>query len=224
VHNPLLDSGGDAGVDAYGFTPGARMAYTSDVNGSNNWGVSLGMFGSGPGTHFDGSFTKPFLIAQAEYNGKTWDGLDGAYRFYTWSNGRATALDAVTEERHAGWGLSIDQQVAKHVTLFTRLGHSTQGEVAFDRAFTVGAQLGGSAWGRDSDRIGLAMGWLNTSDEYQLANPGFSGAEKQAELYYAWQLNHNLQISPSAQWIDRPAGDPAADNITVLSLRAKASF
>lgn len=224
VHNPLLDSGGDAGVDAYGFTPGVRVAYIGDANGSNNWGVSLGLFGAGPGTTFSTSFSKPFAIAQAEYNGKTLGNLHGSYRLYAWNNGRATALDGITAERHAGWGLSFDQQVSKHLTLFTRYGDSIRGEVGFDRAFTLGGQLAGAAWGREKDRLGLAFGWLKTSDAYQLANPGFSGAEKQAELFYAWQLNDSVHIAPSLQWISRPGGDGAAKPISVLGLRAKVAY
>ncbi len=233
VHNPLLDSGSDVGADLYGFSPGARFAYVGDVNGTNNWGVSLGLFGSGNGAHFDTSFSKPFLIAQAEYNGKTWRGLEGGYRLYAWSNGRSESL-AGDEERHAGWGISADQRVARGLTLFGRLGQSTRGEVRFDRAFTLGGQLDGTLWGRAADRAGLALGWLRTSNEFRDTGPDDDGdgiadyrprgAERQAELYYAWQLNDNLQISPSVQWIGRPGGDADADAITVWSLRAKAAF
>jgi high affinity Mn2+ porin len=223
VHNPLLDSGGDAGVDAYGFTPGLRVAYLSDVNGANNWGVSLGVFGSGPGASFDTSFSKPFVIGQVEYNGKAWANLPGAYRLYAWNNGRASDLTGGTE-RHSGWGISLDQQVAGHLSLFSRIGFSTQGQVAFDRAFTLGCQLSGASWGREKDRLGLAFGLLRTSDEYQLANPGFSGSEKNVELFYAWQLNDQVHIAPSLQWIGRPGGDPAAKDVTVLGLRAKVAY
>jgi hypothetical protein len=223
VHNPLLDSGGDAGVDAYGFTPGVRVAYVGDVNGSDNWGVSLGVFGSGPGTSFDTSFTKPFVIGQVEYNGKAWAGLPGAYRLYAWNNGRAADLSGA-EQRHAGWGISLDQQVTEHLSLFSRIGLSGKGEVGFDRAFTLGGQLSGAGWGRENDRLGLALGLLRTSDEYRVANPGFSGTEKNVELFYAWQLNDRLHIAPSLQWIGRPGGDPAAKDVSVLGLRAKVSY
>jgi len=223
VHNPLLDSGGDAGVDAYGFTPGLRVAYVSDVNGANNWGVSLGVFGSGPGASFDTSFSKPFVIGQVEYNGKAWANLPGAYRLYAWNNGRASDLSGGTE-RHGGWGLSLDQQVAEHLSLFSRIGFSGKGQAAFDRAFTLGGQLSGAGWGREKDRLGLAFGLLRTSDEYQLANPGFSGSEKNVELFYAWQLNDQVHIAPSLQWIGRPGGDPAAKDVSVVGVRAKVAY
>ena len=223
VHNPLLDSGGDAGVDAYGFTPGLRVAYVSDVNGANTWGVSLGVFGSGPGASFDTSFSKPFVIGQVEYNGKAWANLPGAYRLYAWNNGRASDLTGGTE-RHGGWGISLDQQVAEHLSLFSRIGFSGKGQVAFDRAFTLGGQLSGAGWGREKDRLGLAFGLLRTSDEYQLANPGFSGSEKNVELFYAWQLNDQVHIAPSLQWIGRPGGDPAAKEVSVVGVRAKVAY
>jgi len=125
----------------------------------------------------------------------------------------------VTEERHGGWGVSLDQQVADHVTLFSRMGLSTRGEAAFDRAVTVGAQFDGGLWGRASDRIGLAAGWLRASGE-----SGLSGSEKPAELYYVWQLNEHVHLSPGMQWIGNPGGDKSADDVIVWSLRAKASF
>lgn len=223
VHNPLLDSGGDAGVDAYGFTPGLRMAYVSDVNGSNHWGASLGMFGSGPGASFNTSFSKPFVIGQVDYSGKALLGKPGAYRLYAWNNGRASDL-AGTTERHSGWGVSLDQQISEHLSLFSRIGLSGKGQVGFDRAITLGGQLSGAGWGREKDRLGLAFGLLKSSDEYQAANPGFSGSEKNMELFYAWQLNDKIHIAPSMQWISRPGGDPAAKNISVLGLRAKVSY
>lgn len=241
VHNPILDSGGDISADGYGFAPGAIVSYTNDTNSTNQWTFLLGLFGSGPGASFDDSFTKPYAMAQAQYSGNVLRGLPGTYRLYAWNNGRATPfaneLDAATE-RHGGVGFSVDQQVTQHLTLFTRYGHSSHGLVKFDRAFTLGGQLEGAAWGRAGDRIGLALGWLRPSSEFKASAPtldadadatpdfGFlpSGAEKQLELFYAWQFNDNLQLSPNLQWIVRPGGDRSADDITVLGLRAKAAF
>lgn len=219
IHNPLLDAGGDIGVGEHGASPGMRLAYVSDINGGNNVTASLGLFGAGEGADFTDSFVKPLAIGQLEYAGKTIAGMEGTYRLYGWSNGSALALDGVTEERHTGWGVSIDQRVSDHVTLFTRVGLSTKGEVGFDRAYTLGAQLDGGLWGRKTDHIGLAAGWLKASDE-----SGMTGTEKPLELYYAWHLNDHIQLSPSVQWIREPGGDTSADSVTVWGLRAKASY
>lgn len=220
IHNPLLDAGGDIGVGEHGASPGLRLAYVSDINSGNNVTASLGLFGSGEGANYSDTFGKHLTIAQLEYAGKTFGGLEGAWRLYGWSNGRAEDLaDPANQERHTGWGVSFDQQVTEHVTLFSRIGITTKGQVAFDRAFTLGAQLDGGLWGRENDRIGVAAGWLDASQE-----SGMTGSEKPVELYYAWQLNDNLQLSPSVHWIGEPGGDPTADDGTVFSLRAKASF
>lgn len=224
VHNPLLDAGGDVGVDSYGFTPGLRLAYVNDVNGKNQWGASVGVFGSGNGATFSNSFNSPFVIGQVEYSGEVLGGRDGAYRLYAWRNGRSLALDGVTEEAHAGWGVSLDQQVTDDLGVFARYGHSSEGQVGFDQAFTLGGQWSGAGWGRADDRLGFALGVLKTSSEYQAANPGFSGTEKQAELFYVWQANDQFHLSPSVQWIGRPGGDPTVKDITVVGLRAKVSY
>jgi hypothetical protein len=230
VHNPLLDAGGDIGVGTHGASPGVRVAYVSDINGGNNITASLGVFGAGSGADYLDTFTKPLAIAQLEYAGKTWPGLDGAYRLYAWNNGRAgdqiNALDVngdpTLEEEHSGWGISVDQQISSNVTLFARYGHSSQGNLNFDRAYTLGGQLAGSAWGRENDRIGMSFGALRTSDAYENSGSG-SGSEKIYELFYAWQANDSLQVTPSLQFIDNPSGT-GADDLTVWGLRAKLAY
>jgi high affinity Mn2+ porin len=232
VHNPLLDAGGDIGVGTHGASPGLRLAYVGDINGGNHVTASLGVFGAGTGADYGNSFHKPFSIAQLEYAGKTFAGLEGAYRLYAWNN--AQAFDQVndldgngefddTREKHAGWGISLDQKVGADTTLFARYGRSSKGTLAFDRAVTLGGQLTGKRWGREHDRLGLAYGWLASSAEMKAANPGF-GSEKIAELFYVWQANEQFHLAPSVQWISQPGGDPAAKDITVLGLRAKAAF
>jgi carbohydrate-selective porin OprB len=247
VHNPLLDAGGDIGVGTHGASPGVRVAYVSDINGGNNITASLGVFGAGSGADYLDTFSKPLTIAQLEYAGKTWNGMTGSYRIYAWNN--AQAMDQVNgfvetvsfgsggnydgicdvgepcepgvSEKHAGWGISLDQQVTAHTTLFARYGHSTKGSLSIDSAYTLGAQFDGSAWGREGDRIGLAYGALSTSSEYRNAGSG-SGSEKIYELFYAWQANDSLQITPNLQLIDNPAG--AGGDITFWGLRAKLAY
>lgn len=250
IHNPLLDAGGDIGVGDHGASPGLRLAYVSDINGSNHITTSLAYFGAGDdGANYADSFKDGLVIGQVEYAGKTFGGMEGAYRLYAWSNGRAwdffNALDENVDdgvgnddgtcnvgevcdvptlrERHAGWGVSFDQQVSANTSLFARYGNSTKGNLTFDRAYTLGAQFGGAAWGRENDRIGVAYGLLKTSDTQKLAQ-GVTGDENMFEVYYAFQLNDNLSLSPDVQWIRNPAGDETAKDVTVWGLRAKAAF
>lgn len=250
VHNPLLDAGGDIGVGEHGASPGLRLAYVSDVNGGNHVTASVAYFGAGDdGANYVDSFEDGLAIGQLEYAGKALAGLEGTYRLYAWSNGRdwdmvnaqdenvddglgnddgscdpGEVCDVPTlRERHTGWGLSFDQQVSDHATLFARYGHSTSGNLSFDHAWTLGAQVVGTVWGREDDRLGLAYGQLHTRSGYKLAQ-GVTGDESMLELFYAVQLNDNLSLTPDVQWISNPGGDKTADDVTVWGLRAKASF
>lgn len=241
VHNPLLDSGGAIGGDSYGFQPGVIASYASDVSENNHWTASVGVFASGAGASFNASFNDPFVIGQLAYSGKVLQDHAGNYRLYAWANGSFTPYNnefATDTGRTTGLGLSIDQEVAESLSVFTRYGHAFSGDVRFNNAFTLGTQLAGHGWGREDDRVGLAFGWLNTSSGFRAAAPtldadgdgvsdfGYSptGAEKNIELYYAWQINANLQVSPNMQWIMQPGGDPDAQNIWAIGLRAVAGF
>lgn len=229
MHNPLLDSGGDIGADAYGFAPGLIAQYRNTENKGGEWGISLGILGSGPGANFSGSLRAPTLIVQAERQA-VFNYLPGTYRAYAWTHGRAVGFDGI-ERRHAGWGLSIDQQLSESITVFSRYGHQTRGAVRFDRAITVGAEWAGNAWGRGADGVGLALGALRTASGFaastaQAAQAAYvaSGSEHLAEAYYRAKINAKLELGPHLQWIHRPGGDGNTRSATVLGLRAKLSL
>ena len=230
VHNPLLDSGGDIGADAYGFTPGVRIAYVNAADSPDTWGASVGVFGSGPRASFSGSLGDPFIIAQLETTRRFVTGLPGTYRVYGWTNGRAADF-ADAKQRHTGWGISADQRVGDAVTLFTRFGGEIHGSVRFDRALTLGAEIGGSYWDRAADSIGIAAGSLRTSSAYRdatadgtLAGYAASGTERSAELYYRFRVNDRLDVTPDLQWIQRPGGDRSAPDVFVGGVRARVGF
>ena len=227
VHNPLLDSGGQLGADQYGFTPGMRVAWMNDENG---WGASLGLFGAGDASTFGRSFTRPFVIAQLEKNLKAFGGLDGSYRLYAWNNPQAEGYDGV-ERDHAGWGISADQKVSESLSLFARYGQAMRGRAAFDRAVTVGGELTGDGWGRGQDGAGFAWAWLRSADGFRSASSGLadwgyvaSGAEQLAELYYRFQINDHLALTPDLQFIRRAGADGDADLVTAAGLRALYAF
>lgn len=241
VHNPLLDSGGDAGVDAYGFTPGVRVAYHNDTGKPEWWRASLGMFGAGNGAAYERSFSSPFVIGQLEFGRKFFGGLDGTYRLYAWRNGQTVAYQNKFDtavERHSGWGASIDQRIGDATTVFGRYGNSLNGNVRFDQALTLGAEFGGNYWNRSADGLGVALGWLRTGKGFRDnsatldidtdGNPDFvytaTGSEQLAEIYYRLRLNKNLELTPDFQLIRQPGGDKTASTAKVIGLRAKASF
>lgn len=241
VHNPLLDSGGDVGVDSYGFTPGMRIAYHNETSKPEWWRVSLGVFGAGKGAGFEHGFSTPFIIGQLESGLELSGGLNGNYRLYAWRNGQSTAyqngLDT-SVERHSGWGVSIDQCIGDATTLFGRYGKTINGKVRFDQALTLGAEIKGTFWNRNSDSLGMALGWLRTGNGFREnsamldadidGNPDFgyraSGYEQLAEVYYRMGISKALELTPDFQLIRQPGGDRNALSARVIGLRAKVSF
>ncbi|NJM32736.1 MAG: carbohydrate porin [Limnobacter sp.] len=224
VHNPHLDSGGDIGADDYGFTPGLVATYMHSAEPSKQWQVSLGVFGASNGASFQNSLSDPFTIAQLQYSGSALFGQEGTYQTYVWNNPQAeNALTAQTES-HTGIGVSLSQQLGDTLAVFSRLGSQIKGTVNFDRSVTAGVQWNGDSWGRNQDRIGFAAGALFASDEYKQANAGAKSAETQAELFYTYQVNDNLHVSPHVIHISNPGALTTQSDVTVVGVRTKAAF
>jgi high affinity Mn2+ porin len=246
VHNPMLDAGGQIGVDANGFQPGFVASYYNYYAKPQTWRLSLGVFGTGRGANYQRFFSTPLVIGQAETQVKWMGGLTGNYRIYAWQQGQGTDLNGSTA-KHTGFGISADQRFGDGITVFGRYGQITKGSVPFDRALTVGSEFNGSYWNRAGDAIGLAMGWMRASNDYRMAggthdllgndndptaaapladNINFNprGAEKVAELYYRYRLTKQFELSPNFQWIARPAANPNADSVKVFGVRAQLAY
>jgi high affinity Mn2+ porin len=228
VHNPLLDVGGDIGVDDFGFTPGFRMAWVNDNLKPEKYTISMGIFGAGEGASFENSLSDPFVIAQIDTVQHFFMGLEANYRLYYWRNGRGENLDG-SKQNHTGLGLSLDQKFGDYTTLFARYGQQTQGQVRFDRSLTVGVDLGGSYWNRGGDAIGIALGWLSISNDYRLASNSLVGfnasdAEQIGEFFYRYRINGQFDVSPNLQIIRQPGGNQIASTITAYGLRAQLNF
>ena len=234
VHNPLLDAGGEAGVDANGFQPGFIVAYANDSDKTQPWRLSVGAFGAGEyGSNYQKSFNSPLYMAQAETELNLFGGLTGHYRAYGWT--RAAAFDYNgTTARHSGIGISVDQRIDDGITLFGRYGKLVQGEAPFNQAVTLGAEFNGSYWGRAADTLGIAGGWLqagsgykSTSAEIDINGDGIadfafipSGAETVAEIYYRYHISPQFELSPDFQWLTQGGANPDAKSAYVFGLRA----
>ena len=237
VHNPLLDAGGDIGADDNGFAPGLRLSYLNQRSEPESWRLSLGIFGAGEGANFTRSFSPPLAIVQAERELKLFEGLSGNYRAYYWRNGQAESYTGALE-RHSGFGLSVDQRYGDAITFFGRYGHQITGDVRFDRALTLGAEIGGEYWNRSADAVGVALGRLRTSSGFAAASatldingdgvPDYGYAananERVAELYYRYRVSKQFELSPNLQLVGSPGGDGSAATISVLGLRAQVTY
>ncbi|MDD2743357.1 MAG: carbohydrate porin [Rhodocyclaceae bacterium] len=239
VHNPLLDAGGEVGVDANGFQPGFIAAYVNETNKAEPWRLSVGAFGAGDeGSNYQKSLSGPLLMFQAEKQFKLFGGLTGNYRAYAWTRGEVTELDGITSKRHTGIGFSVDQRVGDGVNVFGRYGQLVSGELPFENALAVGAEFSGIYWGRGADAIGVGASWLKASSAYRAAGGSgdidgdgvadFSftptGAEQVAEIYYRYHISPQFELTPDFQWIGRGGANPDAGSAKVLGLRANITY
>lgn len=239
VHNPLLDAGGEIGVDANGFQPGFIVSYLNWFNKPEPWRLSFGVFGAGQrGANYQHSLSSPLLMAQAEKQLKLFGGLTGNYRLYGWNRSQAVDFDG-TLNRHTGVGVSVDQRVGDGITLFARYGKMLKGELPFNQALTAGAEFNGGYWDRGADAFGIAGAWLQSGKAYrgttatgwlddaqtQLAY-SFTpqGAEKLVELYYRYRLSPQFELSPDFQYVTNGGGNADASAVKVFALRANIAY
>jgi hypothetical protein len=239
VHNPLLDAGGEVGVDANGFQPGFVAAYVNASNKAEPWRLSLGIFGAGDkGSNYQKSLSAPLAMFQAEKQLRLFGGLVGNYRAYVWTRSQVTELDGSSTGRHTGIGVSVDQRVGDAVNLFARYGHLVKGELPFQQALSIGTEINGTYWGRGADAIGIGGSWLKASSAYRAAGGSGdldgdgvadftftpAGAEKVAEIYYRYRIAPQFELTPDFQLITRGGGNPDAGSVKVLGLRANISY
>lgn len=232
VHNPILDSGGDAGTGPYGFGPGMRVAYFAKTDRGYKLSASLAAYATGQPASFHGNPTrKPFKIMQFGFYPMNAEGEDtGAYRLSIWQNRRGEDFDG-TPRAHTGWGLSVHQHLGSG-SFFGRFGRHIQGIDSFEWALTLGWEQRGGGWGRPRDAIGVGLGTLHTDPRYAAATAadpaivGFaaSGSERVLELFYRAGLAERFQLTPSVQVVKRPGGDATAPAIVVWGLRARYEF
>lgn len=238
VHNPLLDAGREVGVDANGFQPGFVASYLNWFDKPQPWRVSFGVFGSGTkGANYQHSLSSPLLMAQVEKQLR-FDGLLGNYRLYGWNRSQGIEYTGDTA-RHTGIGASVDQRIGDGVTVFARYGKMIKGELSFNQAATVGAEVSGLYWNRSADAIGIAGAWLQSGKAYRTTTQSAwlddsqsqlayaftpQGAEKVTEIYYRYRLSPQFELSPDFQYVTNGGGNADGKSVKVFAVRANIAY
>ncbi len=137
-----------------------------------------------------------------------------------------------------GFGLNFEQPLADggDTGLFGRLGwndgsHENWSYVECDQDVSLGAQLSGTHWGRDLDRVGVAYGVNGISKAHQeyLAAGGVGillgdsalnyGYEQTMEIYYSIQISKYIALSPDFQFIQNPGYNMDRGPVEVYGVR-----
>ena len=140
-----------------------------------------------------------------------------------------------------GFGLNLEQEIAKNVGVFSRLGWSDGQNQAWmfsdvDYTATAGVSLKGGAWHRPADTLGLAGVMNGLSKVHQeffaaggtgiLAGDGnlSYGWEKILETYYDFKIWNAVHSSLDYQFISDPAFNSDRGPVSVLSARIHWEF
>ena len=140
-----------------------------------------------------------------------------------------------------GFGLNLEQELAKNIGVFSRLGWSDGQNQAWvfsdvDYTVTAGLSLKGESWHRPDDTFGLAGVGNGLSHVHQeffaaggtgiLAGDGNLnyGWEKILETYYDFKLWQTVHTSLDYQFIDNPAFNQDRGPVSVFGARLHWEF
>jgi len=190
---------------------------------------------------WDDTFDGMFYAGQLNFKPSLLN-RDGNYRLLGWINDQDHTewLDTtMSKESGYGLGLSIDQELTDIFGVFLRYGWqdpsiylSSSSGFSLEQSYSVGGQLLGKRWGRDSDVLGFAFGQVIPSNSYRKAGAALdpvrkSETESHLELYYNYRLNKYLHLTPDLQVIWDPYGKDAENGsgtIVVGGMRGQMDF
>jgi len=166
----------------------------------------------------------------------------GSYHAAIDSPTRPADIVATRDYRYKyGFGLNLEQELAKNIGLFSRLGWSDGNNEAWvfsdvDRTATLGISVKGEAWHRPNDTFALAGVLNGISRVHQdflaaggtgiLAGDGALtyGWEQILETYYDFQLWKSVHASLDYQFISHPAFNRDRGPVSVFGARFHWSF
>jgi hypothetical protein len=229
----------------------ARNAFLPayDVGGVLVWklkDLTFSGLGMNVGENDDG-YNYDYYAAEADYHLETSLG-EGNYRIMYSGTSRAFLNPQGDQlEKKAGWVLSFDQALGAVVGVFVRLGW--QGDDAlidFQTEYSGGFDFKGAAWGRPTDNIGIAFGYLQGPSwrpavEAAIVEPtdpevvdGTVEAPAVAdqvlartnvfEAYYRLAFNDRLALSADVQYMQDKYREGDDVDGWVFGLRAVAEF
>jgi len=158
------------------------------------------------------------------------------------SGGPQADLSPARAYRHKyGFGLNVEQSIAKNVGIFSRLGWNngqTEGWMYTDANWTasLGARVGGSLWHRPNDSAGLAFVTTGASASAQkfleaggtdiISGDGALtyGSEKVMEVYYSFPVWKNVYATPDFEFVDNPAFNRSRGPVLVPAVRLHVNF
>jgi len=239
----------DYPADSLGFMTGfAAELYEP------NWALRYGFFQmprSSNGTALDMNFLKAWGMVLELERRYAVNGHPGTVRMLGFLNQahmgsygaavdnptRPADIEATRQYRQKfGFGLNLEQKIAKNIGLFARLGCSDGKTEAWvfsdvDRTATVGISIKGGFWQRPEDTLGLANAVNAIAKVHQeflaaggtgiLAGDGALNyaLEDALEIYYDFQVWKTIHVALDYQFLLNPAFNQDRGPVSILGAR-----
>jgi high affinity Mn2+ porin len=224
-----------------------------------NWAVRYGFFQmprSSNGTALDMNYLKAWGMVLELERRFAFNGHPGAVRLLGFLNqahmgsyqaaidnpARPADIEATRQYRQKfGFGLNLEQEIAKNIGLFARLGWSDGRTEAWvfsdvDRTATVGISIKGEFWQRPEDTLGLANAVNGIAKVHQeflaaggtgiLAGDGALNyaLEDALEIYYDFQVWKTIHVALDYQFLLNPAFNQDRGPVSILGARLHWEF
>ncbi len=206
-----------------------------------------------------GTFLRAWAMAAEFERRYSINAHPGAIRFLAWldeadfasyqaaipileANGPGADISAARAYRYKyGFGLNWEQEIARNIGLFSRLGWNDGHEETWtftdaDYSGSLGLSVKGEAWRRPDDTFGLAgiVSGASRANQQFLEAGGLDildgdgalnyGLEKVLETYYDFKIWKTLHGALDYQFITDPAFNRARGPVSVLGARLHWSF
>jgi high affinity Mn2+ porin len=244
----------DFPADSLGYTTGLALELNQP-----RWAVRYGFFQmprTSNGTAQDAHYLQAWGMVTEFERRYQWRAHPGTVRMLAYLNSvnmgsyqaaldspiRPAEIEATREYRYKyGFGLNVEQELAKNLGAFTRLGWSDGQNEAWtfadvDRTFTLGLSFKGEFWARKDDTVGIA-GVFNAATTVHheffaaggtgiLAGDGTLtyGIEKDLEVYYDFQVWKTIHTTIDYQLVTNPAFNRDRGPISVFAARLHWEF
>ncbi len=173
------------------------------------------------------AFNSAFFINELGLASKV-ASLKGNYRFiFHLTHEKQEYINSDEEKKNtAGWALSFDQAVTQKITLFFRYGFADQKVSDIEQFWSFGGQIMGPIPGRKFDCLGVGVARSIFGNDFREANdPDLtSRSETMYEIYYSYNLNSSLILTPNLQIVTNPNADKSAETEIVCGLRFLLTF
>jgi len=177
-------------------------------------------------TGLSDGFNSAFFISELGISPEIKE-LKGNYRLIFYKNHeKLERIDGEGEKKDTfGYGVSFDQEVAEKITLFLRYGRADEKVRDIKHFWSFGLQVIEPLPGRKLDCFAIGVARSIMGDDFRSANEETaSRTETMYEIYYSYNLNPLITLTPNLQVVTNPNADKTAKTAIVLGIRFLLSF